>query len=169
MAASSINTGRVKDRRKVHYDSYDEVLADARHMASIPTRTLGNWSVGQIYKHLSIVMDGMIDGIPFGAPSFLRGALRWFLMPWFLHRQLPAGFKLPKEGEYFVPTDTATEEGLELLSKAIARLQATQARAPHPGFGKVTCEQWDLLQLRHCEMHMSFILPVAEASNSTSI
>lgn len=163
MTPSSVNTSRVKNRRKVHYDSYDEVLADAARMASISTRTLGNWSVGQIYKHLAIVMNGMIDGIPFGAPTFLRGPLRWFLMPWFLHRPPPAGFKLPKEGGAFLPPDTTPEEGLELLTKAISRLQATETRAPHPAFGPITREQWDLLQLRHCEMHMSFILPASES------
>ncbi|MFN5799079.1 MAG: DUF1569 domain-containing protein [Planctomyces sp.] len=32
-------------------------------------------------------------------------------------------------------------------------------RAPHPGFGRMTHQEWLLLHLRHSEMHLSFAIP----------
>ncbi len=58
-----------------------------------------------------------------------------------------------------IPGPTSTKEGLELLRNAVKRLSETAERAPHGGFGRITNEEWDAFQLRHSEMHMSFIVP----------
>ncbi len=155
----AVNTKRVVGRRTVHYESFAEVLADAERMATIPVRTLGNWSVGQIYTHLARSIDVMIDGAPFSAPLPMRWLLR-AIKGWILQRPLPVGFQLPKQAARLVPEPTmTTAAGLESLRTAIARLQATETRAPHPGFGHCTPAEWDTFQFRHCESHMSFIVP----------
>ncbi len=156
---NAIKTQRVVGRRTVRYDSFAEVLADAERLTTIPVRTLGNWSSGQIYAHLARSIDVMIDGAPFAAPL----PMRWFLRAikgWILSRPLPAGFRLPKQAARLLPEDTlSTEAGLQLLRTAIARIQVTDTRAPHPAFGQCSRADWDAFQFRHCEMHMSFIVP----------
>lgn len=160
--AEPINTKRVAGRRTVRYESFADVLADAERLAAVPVRTLGNWSVGQIYAHLARSIDVMIDGAPFSAPLPMRWFL-WAIKGWILQRPLPVGFKLPKQAARLVPEDTiTTAEGLDSLRTAISRLQSTETRAPHPGFGKCTPAEWDAFQFRHCESHMSFIVPVAD-------
>lgn len=42
----AINTARVTGRRQLRFESLDAVLADAEYLASVPTRQLGNWSLG---------------------------------------------------------------------------------------------------------------------------
>ena len=161
--ATPVKTTAVKGRRTVHYDSFDDLLADAEHMASIPTRTLGNWSVGQIYKHIGLALDAMIDGAPFGFPKPLQWLMRKLMLTKMTTQTLSPGFKLPKKAAALVPSSaTPTEEGLSVLRKGVERVKSTSERAPHGGFGRISTEQWDAFQLRHCEMHMSFIVPETE-------
>jgi hypothetical protein len=155
----NVDTKRVKGRRTIHYDSFDDVLADAERLADMETKSLGNWSLGQILKHLSLSIDMMIDGGDFLMPAPLRFVLRLLMKKKMLSRTLSPGFKLPKKASRFIPPPTSTEEGLSLLRTAVQRVKSTSQRGLHPGFGKLTQQEWDEFQLRHCEMHMSFIVP----------
>jgi hypothetical protein len=38
-------------------------------------------------------------------------------------------------------------------------MKAEPQRFPSPFLGELTREQWDQLHCRHCELHLSFILP----------
>jgi hypothetical protein len=155
-----VDTARVAGRRTLRFESYDEVLAEAERLARMPVRMLGNWSQGQIYKHLAVAIDTMIDGATFNLPAPMRWVLRTFMKRRMLSRTLPAGFKLPAKAVNAIPAeDTTLEEGLALLRQAIARIQATSERAMHPGFGRIPAAEWDAFQLRHCELHLSFIVP----------
>ena len=55
-----MNTKAVTGRREVHYDTFDDALADAERLAAGDVRTLGNWSYGQILKHLAMAV-GQIE------------------------------------------------------------------------------------------------------------
>ncbi len=74
MSSSTINTKQVTGRRVVRYESFDEILADAERLAVVPTRTLGNWSIGQIFSHLAKSSDVLIVARPIGS-SRLTGEL----------------------------------------------------------------------------------------------
>ncbi len=63
MPSPSINTKQVSGRRAVRYEPFDEILANAEHLAARPTQTLGNWSVGQIFCHLAKSADVLIDDV----------------------------------------------------------------------------------------------------------
>jgi Protein of unknown function (DUF1569) len=157
--AGEIDARKVVGRRTVRYNSYDEVLADAERLAAMPTRTLGNWTLGQIFQHLAKAMDAMIDGPPFLLPAPVRLLMSLFMKGKMLRETLSPGFKLPKKGEGLLPTPaTTTEEGLRLLRAAVQRVKGTTERALHGGFGKMGPGEWDQFQLRHCELHMSFVV-----------
>ena len=66
----TIRTRNVTGRRDVHYASYDEVISDVDHLIAVGHRTLGNWSLGQICRHLAASIDVMLDGAP--AARFLK-------------------------------------------------------------------------------------------------
>lgn len=158
--SNQVKTKKVAGRRVVRYESLDEILADAERLAVIPTRTLGNWSVGQIYTHLAKAADVLIDGAPLSAPLPVQWVLRTFLKKRILSKSLSPGFKLPKRASSLIPDLTSTEMGLELLRIATARIKKTEKRAErHPAFGKCSTEDWNAWHLRHSEMHMSFIVP----------
>jgi hypothetical protein len=160
MPKSPINTKRVTGRRIVRYESFDEILADAERWASIQTRVIGNWSVGQIYCHLAKAAEVLIDGAPLSAPSPIQWLLKHFLKRRLLNRTLSPGFQLHTKAAALNPEPMTTEEGLQLLRNATTRIKQTDNRTPnHPAFGKCSPEDWNAFHLRHCELHMSFIVP----------
>jgi Protein of unknown function (DUF1569) len=158
----TVNTKKVTGRRSVRYNSYDEFLADAERLAAAKTRTLGNWSLGQIFLHLAKNLDMMIDGPPFLLPAPVRLFMWLFVKGKMLRETLSPGFNLPKKAEGFLPEPTTTEAGLHRLRAAVARVKGTAERGLHPGFGQMGPGEWDQFQLRHCELHMSFVVPATE-------
>jgi hypothetical protein len=53
----AIDTRKVAGRRKLHFNSLDEVLADAERLVAGGSTQLGNWS-------LALVENASIDGFP---------------------------------------------------------------------------------------------------------
>lgn len=150
-----VNTKKVTGRRKIRYESFDELLADAEQMAHAEVHMLGNWSRGQIYEHLAMSMNAAIDGFDMSLPLPARWAMKLLFKDKFLNREIPAGFSTPKS--MTASSDVTVEQGLASLRHAVERQKAESHRAPHPGFGNLTPEESDKFHLRHAEMHMSFI------------
>ena len=156
----TVNTKQVTGRRDVHYDSYGDLLADAERLSNTQVEMLGNWSLGQILTHIAASLDSSIDGSDFSLPGPVRWLMSMLMKNKFLTKPIPAGFKSTKQ---FVPEPTSTEEGLAAIRQAIKRQEQEASRVPHPGFGKLTNEEWDAINLRHAEMHMSFAVPKHDA------
>lgn len=154
----SINTGKVTGRRNLRYRSYDDLLADVESLARKPICTLGNWSQPQIYKHLAMSLDSCIDGTGFALPAPMRWIMSILMKKKFLHGVLPPGYKAPAS---FVPSEQTTLEDASLgLKRAIQRVKTNESRAIHPAFGRLSTQEWDQFNLRHAEMHMSFLQTV---------
>ena len=162
MSTAEVNTKTVAGRRELRFESFDEVLADAERLAGMEIRTLGNWSYGQILRHLARSIDAMIDGAPFSFPAPLQWVMRILMKKKFLSKTLTPGFKLPKSAGRLQPEETTVEEGLAELRIAVERTKTESQRAPHGGFGKIPNDECDQFQLRHAEMHMSFVVPKDE-------
>ena len=160
--STTVNTKKARGRRIVRYESFDDILADAERLATIPTRTLGNWSVGQIYKHLALATEVMLDGAPAAPPAIIQFFLRLILKKRMTTRSLSPGFMLPNKAAILIPEDTSIDDGLQMLRAATHRIKQSDCRAPHPAFGRCSRDEWDAFHCRHCEMHMSFIVPVSE-------
>ncbi len=154
-----VNTAKVDGRRKLDYASLEEMLADANRLASGPVKALGNWSAGQIFKHLAIAYNGSIDGFTMTFPLPLRLMARLFKKK-LINGAMPAGFNLPADAAKAVlPGPTSTEEGLADLHAAVARLEREPHRARHPMFGEISKEEWNKIHLAHANLHMSFLVP----------
>lgn len=154
----SVDTKRVEGRRRLRYTSYDDLLADARQLASAPRKQLGNWSLAQICRHLSGALAIPIDGTQV-KPFFL---LRWIgplLKKRFCTQTMKPGFQVPRAATKLLPCEGEDAAAIAELEAAVRRLQKTTNRLPHPIFGPMTNEEWDQFQLRHAELHMSFIVP----------
>ena len=158
----TVDTKKVTQRRQVHYDSFDDLLADAERLASGDVQTVGNWTLGQIFQHLAQSMHSSIDGMNMKFPWLMKKIFLLFTnKDKMLKQTMNPGFKIPKKGEeQFNPASgVSTDEGLASLRAAIERCKAEESRAEHPAFGEVTREEWDTFQLRHAELHMSFAIP----------
>jgi hypothetical protein len=156
----SVDTKNVKGRRELHFQSLADLLADAeRLVASGHTKTLGNWPLDRLLTHLATAINHSIDGISVQAPWFIRLLAR-FLKRRILNKKMSAGFKLPRDIEIgFFPAVGSTQEALQMLQQAIARLKNEPMTARHPALGKLTHDEWTRFHLRHAEMHLSFAIP----------
>ena len=67
-----VNTAKVADRRKLAFGSLKEVLDDADRLSARPITVLGNWSAGQIFRHLAIAYNRSIDGFTMTFPWYFR-------------------------------------------------------------------------------------------------
>lgn len=154
----SINTGRIKDRREVAFESLDEVLVEAERLVAANVKMLGNWGLGQVLGHLALALHMSIDGIQ-TRPSWLVRLIGPFLRRSMM-RRMPAGIRLRAAAEKELwPTELLTpQEGLARLQAAVKRFRADTRRVPHAVFGKLTGAQWHQLQLRHAEMHLNFAI-----------
>ena len=141
----TVDTKNVAQRREVHYDSYDDLLADAQRLASGDVQTVGNWTLGQIFKHLAQTLNSSIDGTNMKFPWLMKKIVLVFInKEKMLNEPLSPGFKIPKKGQaQFSPDPSiSTEEGLASLHTAIERCQSENSRAEHPAFGELTREEW---------------------------
>jgi hypothetical protein len=158
----AVKTRDVVGRRKLRFESHQDVLNDVHALCNGPTRQLGNWSLGEVCQHLAKTVDMSIDGSQMRFPWVLR-MIAPLLRKRFLSRPMRAGFTVPKTGAFLLPSAEETAAGLAALEKAVARLGATSQRKPHALFGTLSRQEWDQLHCRHAEMHLSFIVPETNA------
>jgi hypothetical protein len=155
----AVETKSVQGRRQLHFNSLDDLLADVERRNQGKIRALGNWSPGQILKHLAAVMNGSIDGLRIRAPLWLR-PLGWLFKKRILSKPMPPGFRLSDEAAKDLTFgDTTWEEGFQAFRAAVQRLKTESNREPSPFLGQMTREQWDQLHCRHAELHLSFLTP----------
>jgi hypothetical protein len=156
-----VNTAKVEGRRKIDYASLQEVVADADRLSSGPVKALGNWSAGQIFRHLALTFNGSIDGLSMKFPWPFRMMARLFRKK-ILSGPMPPGFNLPADGAKALdPGDVSTEQGLAELHTAVTRLENEPHRAPHPVLGDLSKDDWNTVHLKHASLHMSFLVPEA--------
>jgi hypothetical protein len=164
----AVDTAKVRGRRALRFGQLDEILAEADRLAAIRTRSLGNWSLGQVCQHLAGAMHLSIDGAPpdspLKTPIWLR-ILGRFIKRRILTKGMPAGVKLPVDAlPALRPVETDQAAATTNLRAAIGRLAREEGRAPHPILGRLSRAEWDQLHLRHAEMHLSFIQPEQESA-----
>jgi len=159
-ARPRVDTRRVKQRRKIRYQSFDEFLADAERLAERPVRELGNWTLAQIFDHLARSMKVSVDGTHERFPWVQRIALRLVRRRIIGHPMKP-GYHVPENVAALLRPETTPglRESLWQLRSAAFRFQAAPKFPPHPAFGRLTRDEYHSLALRHAELHLSFIEP----------
>jgi hypothetical protein len=154
-----VNTAKVEGRRTLSYASLHDVLDDAEWLGSGNVQGIGNWSAGQVFRHLARAYNGSIDGLPGTFPWFIRTMAGLFKKK-LIAGAMPPGMKPPSDlAVAVIPEPTSTEEGLAELRAAIARLEQEPHRAKHPLFGELTKAEWNQIHLNHAKLHMSFLVP----------
>jgi hypothetical protein len=121
---------------------------------------LGNWTPGQILGHLAAWLEFGWRGYPpvLNPPLPIRVLLR-LTKRRFLSRPLPAGFRIPKvEGGTVGTEPLEFDEGMARLRQALERLRRGEA-PPHPSpvFGTMSHAEAVQANLRHSELHLSYL------------
>ncbi|NOS98998.1 MAG: DUF1569 domain-containing protein [Phycisphaerales bacterium] len=162
---TSVNTAEIRDRRPLRFKSIDEVLADIDRIVAADTagklRRTGNWTAGQVFGHVAAWINYAYEGYPMKPPPFF---IRWILRAkkgTYLRAGMPSGVRIPgvANGTFALdPLDT--KEGADRLRRALKRLQSGEAnKFDSPAFGRMSVDDRIALNLRHAELHMSFLHP----------
>lgn len=151
------------ERRKLWFDSVDDLLMelDRIELAESQNRlqVTGNWTAGQILAHLSNWIEYGWKGYPTKSPPFF---VKWLLVRMghrYIRKGMPTGIRIPgaKDGTY--GQDAVTfQQGLEKLRENLERLKKGDlATHDSPAFGPLSHEDRIQLNLRHAELHLSFV------------
>ena len=150
-------------RRKLRFKTFDDIADDVASLSNQRLAHLGNWSLGQICKHLAAGMNCSIDG----GDEFIAKYPLWhrFVGPllkyYVLCFGLRPGYRLSGEpARVLTPEPTETAAGIEELMRAIERLKKDPHRLPRHVLGRFSRKQWDCYHRRHAELHLSFVVPL---------
>lgn len=158
-----LNTKTVT-RRQLKFESIDQVLADVDQIAGAARagalKQLGNWTPGQVMAHLAAWIEYGYDGYPVKTPWFIRMILK-FALPGILKNGMKPGVKIPGvSGGTTGQIDQPLDEAAERLKKAFMRLKnGEQCTFDSPAFGAMSHDDRIRLNLRHAELHLSFLQP----------
>lgn len=153
-------------RRTLRFASPAEVLTELErleeaHRAGL-LRATGNWDAGTNFRHLAIPIQRSMDGFEASSVPLWRKVVgRLLLRPIVLRVEaFKPGIRLDRRTEEFLWQATPFEEGLSMLRVQLNRwIDGTPMIHAHPAFGTLTDEQWAAFHLKHCALHLSFLLP----------
>lgn len=167
MTAETVqSTVRKGQRRKLRFESPEQAIAEARRLVDAENagrlERSGNWTLGQNLAHLSAWLTFAFEGVPdvVKPPALLKFMMRNMFLGMILNKGMMSGVRISglKEGT-LGQDDIPAGEALARLEKAWTRMKASKPPHPNVLFGDLTHEQWIKLNLRHCELHMSFMHP----------
>lgn len=145
----------MSDLRQLQFNNLEAAVDDARQLLASGYVRHGNWSLGQLCRHLVLVQDPSVDGYPIWMSLFapLRPLVRRMLLPKVLSGDSPRGIRT---APIFVPPDDledATE--VEAFAASVARLLNHSGNfAPHPGFGRLPREKILEIHTAHAAHHL---------------
>ena len=97
--------------------------------------------------------------MPLKPPFFIRCILRLRKRK-FLYEPMRAGVKIPGLAGGTLATDPMPlDEALERLRRVMERVKVEPPTAPSKIFGLLTRDEAIAINLRHAELHLSFLVP----------
>lgn len=145
------------ERRKLRFDSIDEILPDVRRLEA-GHRTVGQWSLARICRHLADTFDGSIDGFDLSVHRFKRRSLSRWMWRYTLRYGIPANYTV--NANLTPPDDAALGDSILRLERAIERYRAHEGPLrPHPLFDRLSRDEWARMHCIHAAHHLSFAIP----------
>jgi hypothetical protein len=146
-------------RRKLRFNTLDDVAVDARSLLRRGYDRAGTWSLAQVCDHLTTFMRMSLDGFPpITVPWFVRSGratAKWMILRF---RWIPSGFKAPAE---LLPADAGEDAAAtEALARTLTQVRDhAGAWRPSPLLGPLTPEEWRMVHTVHAQHHLSFLVP----------
>lgn len=159
----AVDTGRVTERRRLRFETIAALRAELERVENAERagtlRRSGNWTPGQVCGHLATWTAFAFSRNPLRPPWFVRLILR-LRKHRYLNEGLPAGVRIPRvEGGTLGTEDVPFPDAITALRAALDRLEREAPTLPNVVFGPLTHEEWIKLNLRHAELHLSFLHP----------
>ncbi len=145
-------------RRQLQFDRIDQVMPEVDRLLA-GYRAVGQWTLGQVCNHLTVLMLQSVEGFPKQMPRIVRRTVG----PLVYRRisatgKMPAGVPAPRQYQPSSGLDDRAEA--ESLRAAVRLFSShTGPLAEHPFFGSLDRNQWNRLHCIHCAHHLGFLLP----------
>lgn len=154
------------ERRKLTFASLAEVVVDAENLLAKGYDRTGNWDLAQVCGHLAEWLRFPVEGFP-KVPLLLRPLLWMFRVTKgkkILAKILEDGFSpnIRTVPETVPPPGGDPAAAVAKLRDSVIRYATFDGdRHPSPLFGHLDKDTATRVQLRHCEHHLSFLVPRA--------
>jgi len=151
-------------RRPLEFATLERVMPEVDRLL-LGHATAGNWSLGQICRHLAWALTASVDGFPRQAPWLFRRTIGRVLLKRLLKSgRMPEGAPVPGGGVPGPGLDARAEA--EALRAALRFfIGHTGPLHEHPFFGPVTRAGAERIHCIHCAHHLSFVLPLVDESS----
>ncbi|MEZ6192765.1 MAG: DUF1569 domain-containing protein [Phycisphaerales bacterium] len=93
-------------RRKLRFDSMDDLLRDAQSLAGTTPTSTGKWTAAQNIQHVALFIDASIDGFTFTVPAPIRFVAR-MMRGRFLRKGFNPGINPPAKAAHSRPRRTS--------------------------------------------------------------
>ena len=150
----------MNELRKLQFESLNAAGLDARMLLTSGYERHGQWSLGQVCRHLVLVQNPSVDGYPtwMSLFAFLRPAMRRWLLPKLLSGDSPQGIRTASS--FMPPAKTDDEVEVARFFESVDRLLTHVGNyAPHPAFGRLSREQILEIHCSHAAHHLRFLIP----------
>ena len=146
-------------RRTLAFHDLRELLPEVRGL--IPAhRTVGQWTLAQVCRHLADTINGSMDGFDLRRHRFKRFFLSKRLLRYTFRHGIPPGYTI--DPKLTPPPHVKLDETMLALERAVVRFRLHRGRLrAHPLFGDLSREMWDRLHCFHSAHHLSFVIPTA--------
>ena len=153
-------------RRKLRFNRLDDIIPDIAPLLTRGHRTIGKWSLGQIYNHLSESIRYSLVGFPGRhAPWPVRITLGKIIGALMLTTgKIKKGVPLP--AIYIPDSSLDASEQADVLRAMVERFNQANQFKMHPLIGAMSGRQWERFHCVHCAHHLSFVLPADHTSVS---
>lgn len=148
-------------RRELKLDNLDDTVAECRRLLETGYLRNGNWSLAQICNHIRLTIEANMQGYPMWMTALglpMRPLLRHFALP-----RLLAGNSIQgvRTASMFVPSANLDDaaELVELENCVREFQQSTRPLHAHPGFGRMSREEFNQFHAAHAAHHLSFLSP----------
>ena len=149
--------------RTLQFDGLGEAAKEAESLLASGYRRHGQWSLGQICRHLCLVQDPCMDGYPAWMSLFapIRPVMRRTLMRKILSGDSPVGIRTAPR--FAPPDDVADRREVEALRQSVERfLEFDEPFYPHPAFGRMDAKTFEAVHTAHAAHHLRFLSPASQ-------
>ena len=148
----------VQDRRALRFKDADEAIAEI-HLLRKGCTQLGNWTLPQVCRHLTIAINNTARPAVDGATPE-QTAMRPTLEKVLATGKIPAGLQSPEKA---IPPTDCNEADIDALIAALAKVKAyAEPSAAHPRFGPLTLDEFQQITLAHAAHHLSHLISTGE-------
>lgn len=136
--------------------THQEVLERLNKIASETQPTWGKMNAGQMMRHCQLPFEVALGKTALAKPNFLMKLLMKSFKKgmyndklWRQNQPTPKQFRVEDERDF-----TKEKSTLTALIDDFHKTKDQKERAPHPGFGYFTYDQWGQMQYKHLDHHL---------------